>query len=105
MTLKYRRVTGSLALVLVSGAVVAPAASARFDLNPPPSQPTSATQVATAPPQSVTVVKSDGFDWADAGIGAGAAVALVLTGLGARLTVGHRRHLHSSAARSNISLT
>jgi len=105
MTLKHGRVTGSLALILVTGAVAAPVASARFDLNPPPSQPTAATQVVSSPPQPVTVVKSSGFDWADAGIGAGAVVALVLVGLGASLTVGHRRQLHSSPARSNISLT
>ena len=51
----------------------------------------------TAP--RVTVVRvtqpspsaSRGFDWGDAGIGAGGILALVLIGVGAALTVTHRR--------------
>jgi hypothetical protein len=103
MTFKHRRLIKSLALALVTAAVAAPAASARVNLNPPFSQPTSATQVVSSPPETVTVVKSSGFDWGDAGIGAGAVVVVVLAGIGARLTVGHRRQIHSSAARSSIS--
>ena len=39
-----------------------------------------------------------GFDWGDAGIGAGGAIALVLLALGSAMLVTHRRgeHLHSS---------
>ena len=47
----------------------------------------------------VTVVKiadpaptSSGFDWGDAGIGAGGLLGLVLIGLGATAAVAHRRH-------------
>jgi hypothetical protein len=100
MTRKHRPLIKYLALALVTAGVAAPAASARVNLNPP----ASATQVVTSPPpQTVTVVKSSGFDWADAGIGAGTVVVVVLAGLGARLTIGHRRQIHSSAARSSIS--
>jgi hypothetical protein len=85
--------------------VAAPAASARIDVGASLPQPASATQPETSPPRTVTVVKSGGFDWGDAGIGAGAVVALAVTGLGARLTVGRHRQTHSTAARSTISAT
>lgn len=35
-----------------------------------------------------------GFDWGDAGIGAGGAIALVLLALGGVMLVAHRRHEH-----------
>jgi hypothetical protein len=103
MTRKYRPLAKYLALALVTAGVAAPAASARVNLNAPFSQSAAATQVVTSPPQTVTVVKSSGFDWGDAGIGAGTVVAVVLAGLGARLTIGHRRQIHATAARSSIS--
>ena len=81
----------SLALVLVIGAIAVPAASARV-ISDPPSEPPSATEVLTSSPHTLTVVKSSGFDWGDAGIGAGAIGALVLIGLGARLAIGSRGH-------------
>jgi len=46
----------------------------------------------------VTVVKiadpppTAGFDWSDAGIGAGGLLGLILVGLGGTLVVTHRRH-------------
>ena len=46
----------------------------------------------------VTVVKvvdpppTAGFDWSDAGIGAGGLLGLILVGLGGTLVVSHRRH-------------
>ena len=46
----------------------------------------------------VTVVKvvdpppTTGFDWGDAGIGAGGLLGLILVGLGGTLVVTHRRH-------------
>jgi hypothetical protein len=46
----------------------------------------------------VTVVKvvdpppATGFDWGDAGIGAGGLLGLILVGLGGTLVVSHRRH-------------
>jgi hypothetical protein len=105
MTLQHHSLVRPLALALVTAAVAAPAASARVNSDPPLPQPTSATELVSSPPQTVTVVESSGFDWADAGIGAGAVVALALTGLGARLTVGRHRQVQSTAARSTISAT
>ena len=103
MTVQLRGLIRPVALMLAIAAVAAPTALARVNLDPPQSQPTSATEVVPSPPQTTTVVKSGGFDWADAGIGAGAVVAVVLAGLGARLTVGHRRQLRSTATRSTVS--
>jgi hypothetical protein len=89
-----------LALALVIAAVAAPVASARPIVNPP--QRTPATQIATLPTQA-TGAQSNGFDWGDAGIGAGAVALLVLGSFAARLTVAHRRRPHSGGARSTIS--
>jgi hypothetical protein len=44
----------------------------------------------------VEVVTPDGFDWADAGIGAGTAVGLVLLAGGAAATVRHQRRLSAT---------
>ena len=63
----------------------------------------------TAP--SVTVVKvSDpsqagpsGLDWGDAGIGAGATLAIVLLGVGGSLMVTHRRH--GAARRGSAAIS
>jgi hypothetical protein len=47
-------------------------------------------------PERVPVVSiaspEGGFDWGDAGIGAGGAVAVLLFGLGAAMMTAHRRH-------------
>jgi hypothetical protein len=108
MKSNYRRFRRALALALVLGAVAAPAAAAKpadappgyvtpavserssdsgySSLNaitgPPPSQPTVTPAVAAA---------DSGFDWGDAGIGAGAAFALTMIGLGGMLVVTTRR--------------
>ena len=47
------------------------------------------TVVRVAQPSQVT---SGGFDWGDAGIGAGGVLALVLIAVGGSLMVTHRRH-------------
>jgi hypothetical protein len=47
------------------------------------------TVVRVAQPSQVT---GGGFDWGDAGIGAGGVLALVLIGVGGSLMVTHRRH-------------
>jgi hypothetical protein len=105
MTLKHATFIKPLALVLAGGAVAAPAASARIDSNVPLHLPSSTTQLIASPPRTVTVVKSSGFEWADAGIGAGAVVALALTGLGATLTVTRRRQARPAATSVRISAT
>jgi hypothetical protein len=51
------------------------------------------------PAQTVKVFQPSGFDWGDAGIGAGAAFALVLMLLGATLYLTHRRTAHASQPR------
>jgi hypothetical protein len=99
MTINRFRLVRFLTLALVIGVVAAPAASARVISDPV--QGASAAQFLTAPAQTVTV-KSSGFDWADAGIGAGAVVVLVLAGLGVRLAAG-RGAQPSTPARSTVS--
>jgi hypothetical protein len=105
MTLKHTTFIKPLALVLAGGAVGAPAASARIGSNVPLHLPPSTTTLVASPPQTVTVVKSSGFDWADAGIGAGAVVGLTLAGLGATLTVTRRRQPQSASSRVTASAT
>jgi hypothetical protein len=68
------------------------------DLRSPDTRDTAAGRGTFSAPR-VTVVKvaeapqatGGGFDWGDAGIGAGGAVALVLIGVGGSLMVTHRR--------------
>ena len=40
--------------------------------------------------------REGGFDWADAGIGAGGLLGPMLLGLGGSLAVVHRRHAHAT---------
>ncbi|TML06578.1 MAG: hypothetical protein E6G41_06540 [Actinobacteria bacterium] len=75
----------SLTTALVAaGAIAAPAASAM-----PASEP-----IAVSPDSSTTVVQApaadNGFDWGDAGIGAGGVVAVALLALGGVATLRHR---------------
>jgi hypothetical protein len=84
------------ALAVIVGAVLAPAASARPISESPSGQGTVATPIMTLPLEFTTVGKSNGFDWADAGIGAGVVVALVAAGFAFRLTT--RRNAEPSTA-------
>jgi hypothetical protein len=70
--------------LVVAGAIGAPAASAV-----PASEPIS---VSPDPPTAVQAPTpaSTGFDWGDAGIGAGGAIAVALLGLGGVATLRHR---------------
>ena len=53
----------------------------------------SAYRAARIPPTAGRVVTaSDGFHWADAGLGAGGMLALIVIGLGGALTLTHRRN-------------
>jgi hypothetical protein len=52
----------------------------------------------TAAVEIVPAGSSSGFDWGDAGIGAGSVAALVLLALGGGLMVMHRRHVHAAKA-------
>ena len=51
------------------------------------------------PPLTVTVFQPDGFDWGDAGIGAGATLALTLILLGSTLYLTHRHTARVSQPR------
>jgi hypothetical protein len=91
MIRKHRLLTG-LILALVAVAVAAPSASAlpaeRF-VGPGHAQASRDAGSAPARVRVVEVPASSGFDWADAGIGAG--VALATIGLGGALVLGTRR--------------
>jgi hypothetical protein len=83
-----------LALAMALCAVAPAAASARLDLNPP------ARTTATSRPavQVIRVSAPGGFDWADAGIGAGVALGLSMLATGAGLVITDRRGRTSGAS-------
>jgi hypothetical protein len=88
-----QRLRRGLALATVIGAVAAPGASA-YPVDPAlpgasHGRGNTGGAVGTTAPETST---SEGFDWGDAGIGAGAAFALTAIGLGGTLAVGSRRH-------------
>jgi hypothetical protein len=89
---RFRR---GLALATVIGAVAAPAASA-YPVDPPLPGGSDGSGDKGTPDRSVvapvTSTSGEGFDWGDAGIGAGAAFALTAIGLGGAIAVGSRRH-------------
>ncbi len=87
-----RSIKTALALALAATAVTPAAASARFDLNPPP------VHAAAPPVQVVHSAAGDGFDWGDAGIGAAGALGLsMLVGGGGALVAGKRRGHRATA--------
>jgi hypothetical protein len=83
MSRATKRVFAVIVVVTALGAISAPAASARFDLNPPNSNGSAQTSAVTI--QSPKTTSSNGFDWGDAAIGAGAVFALLALGGGAVL--------------------
>ena len=76
-----------LALAMALCAIAPAAASARFDLNPP-ARTTSSPQPAV---QVIRVSAPGGFDWGDAGIGAGVALGLSMLAIGGGLVIADRR--------------
>jgi hypothetical protein len=114
MSPQHRRISTLTAAVVLACAVAQPAAfAAGTDLRSPDSR--DAHRFVVVPPRSAVDLRSPdtvdlaagrgvvgqpvvsiespqgGFDWGDAGIGAGGALALVLLGLGAVLMTSHRR--------------
>jgi len=84
-----------LTLALVAGAVAAPAASAMIP--PPDSGPSTGS---TPAPVVVKSVQPAGFDFGDAGVGAGITVALLAAGAGGTLAMRSRRSGPSASARA-----
>jgi hypothetical protein len=78
----------TLALTLALGAVAPAAASARYELNPPPAKTTQSAQPAV---QVVRVSAPGSFDWGDAGIGAAAGFGLSMLAVGGGLVITQRR--------------
>ena len=114
MSPQYRRISSLAAMVVLACAVAQPTAFADgTDLRTPDSRDAHRFVVVAPSPavdlrspdaadlasgrgtggQPVVTIASPqgGFDWGDAGIGAGGALALVLLGLGVVLMTSHRR--------------
>jgi hypothetical protein len=116
MTPKHHRALHGIAAALIVCALAAPTASAipaeqflqdakdrsagSSSVSPPPSSIASsaareyeklrAPDGTTVPVRVVTVPADSGFDWGDAGIGAGGLLALAAIGAGAAVATGHR---------------
>jgi hypothetical protein len=96
-----RRLVRPLLLVLALAALAAPSASARpIEEVGPDIKPVSSVNAlpTTSEVRVVSVDSKSGFDWGDAGIGAAAVLALTMIGVGAALTLNHRRAPHGPAA-------
>lgn len=115
--MSYRHLTHTAALGLAVAAIAAPVAAAQQDLRSPDAVDAAQTALAKQDARSpdardaaagrgtfsaprVTVVKiaeaspassAGGLDWGDAGIGAGAVLAIALIAIGGSLAVAHRR--------------
>jgi hypothetical protein len=98
MTTRHRIATSVLVAIGLA-ASSSPALAGPIDLNGngsevPAGSPSMQTQ-ATAPVSQPTVVRvsapANGFDWADAGIGAAGGVALTMVGVGGALVASGRR--------------
>jgi hypothetical protein len=88
-----KHLLAALALALVFAALTATSASALTGEQFAPGAHGSQPSQPTAPvPTKVTVEASsdDGFDWADAAIGAGATLAIALIGVGSALLLTNR---------------
>ena len=113
MSPQHRRISSLAAAIVLACAVAQPAFADSIDLRSPDSRdahrfvvvaPSSAVDLrspdtadlasarGTGDQPVVTIASPEGgFDWGDAGIGAGGALALVLLGLGVVLMTSHRR--------------
>lgn len=90
MTYKKRLLT-ALALALLCAAAVATSASALTSEQFAPGAHVEQPAEQAAPTQvTVERASSNGFDWGDAGIGAGAAFAITVIGVGAGLALTNR---------------
>jgi hypothetical protein len=76
-----KRTTAVAALIAAVAVIAAPAASARFDLNPTTAN--GSAKVAAPAPTTTVTETSGGFSWGNAAIGAGVMLALITLGAGA----------------------
>jgi hypothetical protein len=86
--MRGRRIRWIVAVLTAALLAAAPAANAR---------PERLAGAPVRPDKAIVVQEADGFDWADAGIGAGAAAGLVLLGVATSRIV--RRHRGVAAIR------
>ena len=89
------RITRLATAALLAGALAAPAASARPVTDPPIEN--GSGPVVIEPDSAPLVVVDEGFDWASAAIGAGAAGGLILL-IGVGGTSYRHRHEHIGVA-------
>jgi hypothetical protein len=87
------------AAVVIAAAIAPPAASARFNLDPPgaPAATQPARPAVTPSAARAEASSTQGFRWDDAGIGAAGIVVLIGTGAGAATLIG-RRHQQQTPA-------
>jgi hypothetical protein len=99
VTRNHHRIKGNvgLALTLAGTAAAAPAAEARLGPAPSASVPTQ-----SRPPTTIihTAATESGFDWGEAGIGAGSAFAVTIIAVGGGLAATRR-----SAGRRSAVIT
>ena len=87
----------AVATVLAAAAFATPASAAPVESMLPNSAGGSSQQARTVEAaHTVTITSPGGFDWADAGIGAGAALCLLAVGAGSAVTM--RRGLRATAS-------
>ena len=93
-----QRLIGVLLAVSIAAAVVPSASAAPVEQFLPNAgdQPRQAAQAGLVAPSSkapaaTTISSDDGFDWGDAGVGAGVAIALGMVGAGGALVLRGRR--------------
>ena len=113
MILKQHRITGFVLVLAIAALFASPASARPIDEVGPASDPapqsTAPTQTSPrsevvsghgygSPVQMVRVPSQPdgGFDWGDAGIGAGAAFAVTMIGLGGALVLSSRRRRQQS---------
>jgi hypothetical protein len=98
-----RRITTALVVSLGFATSATPALAYPTEVTPNgsevPAWSLGVSGQTTAPATAPTIVRvsagNDGFDWGDAGIGAGGAFALSIIGLGGALVASQRRGRHT----------
>ncbi|HEY3192677.1 MAG TPA: hypothetical protein VGJ61_07825 [Solirubrobacterales bacterium] len=99
MSHAIKRAVAVVTVLAAFAAISAPAASARFDLNPPSANEPAQTAAPASTTPAISTSSSSGFDWGDAAIGAG--VALVLVTLGGGAVLMSRRQARSRPATTS----